>query len=73
MRDKILGFGIEIFDIIVYLVLWASLWSIYDYLIEKYVGKLYDMRTFIINMVIFILGVIVLLVRNILIYKYNPF
>ncbi len=73
MREKVLGFGIEVFDLIVYLILWASMWHIYDYLIEKYVGEYIEQKTFKFNIAVFILGILALLLRNMIIYKYNPF
>lgn len=73
MQDKVLGFGIEVFDLIVYLVLWVSLWSIYDYMLNKYVGDYHEYKTFKFNIAVFLLGIIALLVRNMIIYKYNPF
>jgi hypothetical protein len=73
MRNKVLGFGIEVFDLIVYLILWASLWSIYDYSVEKYVGDYHAEKTFKFNVSVFLMGIIALLLRNMIIYKYNPF
>lgn len=72
MRDKIISFGIETFDLIVYLILWASLWSVYDYMITKYIGDYHEYKTLKFNIAVFILGIIALLVRNIVIYKYSP-
>lgn len=73
MHEKVLGFGIEVFDLIVYLILWSSMWSMYDYLVEKYVGAYHAEKTFKFNIAVFLLGIIALLVRNMIIYKYNPF
>jgi hypothetical protein len=73
MREKVLGFGLEVFDLIVYLILWASLWSIYDYLVNKYVGDYHEEKTFKFNISVFLMGIIALLLRNMIIYKYNPF
>ena len=73
MHEKVLGFGIEVFDLIVYLILWSSMWSMYDYLVEKYVGDYHAEKTFKFNIAVFLLGIIALLVRNMIIYKYNPF
>jgi uncharacterized protein with PQ loop repeat len=73
MRDKVLGFSIEVFDLIIYLILWASLWGVYDYLVNKYVGAYHTDKVFKFNILVFLLGIIALLVRNMIIYKYNPF
>jgi len=73
MRQKVLSFGIEVFDLIIYLILWASLWNTYDYLFEKYVGAYHTEKSFKINITVFLLGIIALLVRNMIIYEYNPF
>lgn len=73
MRENVLGFGIEVFDLVVYLILWSSLWGVYDYLVEKYVGDYHAEKTFKFNIAVFLLGIIALLVRNMIIYKYNPF
>jgi hypothetical protein len=73
MKAKLIGFVVEVFDLVVYLILWASLWYVYDYFIEKYIGSANELKTVKFNVAVFILGIFVLLLRNMTIYKYNPF
>jgi hypothetical protein len=73
MKAKLIGFSVEVFDLVIYLILWASLWRIYDYIIDTYVGSGNEIKTIKFNIAVFIMGIIALLLRNMIIYKYNPF
>jgi hypothetical protein len=59
-------FAYEFTDLLIFLVLWASLWYIYDYCIDKYIGvdKKKVLRT---NLIVFAVGVILLFIKHTLV------
>ena len=59
-------FAYEFVDLLIFLVLWASLWCIYDYMIEKYVGT-DRKRVMHANIAIFCVGLIFLFIKHTLI------
>jgi hypothetical protein len=71
MKQKLISFSIDIFDLIVYLLAWVSLWYIYDYILLKYVG-LDSIKQYKVNLTVFISAIILLLFKNMFIYKYKP-
>lgn len=60
---KLFYFAYEFADLLIFLVLWASLWYIYDYLIDRYIGTDREkvIRT---NLIIFSVGVILLFIKH---------
>ena len=63
---RLFYFAYECADLLIFLVLWASLWYIYDYLIAKYVGddKHKVLRA---NIVVFVVGLVFLLIKHTLV------
>ena len=70
MNSKLYSFHIDILDLIIYVLAWASLWYIYDYMMIKYCG---DDQECILRLNIYIFGVaaILILMRNIFVYEYR--
>jgi hypothetical protein len=64
--NRLFYFAYEVVDLLIFLVLWASLWYIYDHLIAEYVGvdKHKVLRA---NIIIFIVGVILLFIKHTLV------
>lgn len=63
---RLFYFAYEFADLLIFLVLWASLWYIYDHLIAEYVGddKHKVLRT---NIVVFVVGVVLLFIKHTLV------
>ena len=63
---RLFYFAYEFADLLIFLVLWASLWYIYDHLIDEYVGsdKHKALRT---NIIIFVVGVVLLFIKHTLV------
>lgn len=64
-KKKLFRFGYEFIDLIIFLLLWASLWNVYDYLINTFVTK--DKLKLFANLIIFIVGTILLFCKHMLI------
>lgn len=67
IKQRLFYFSYELIDLIVFLLLWASLWYIYDYLIEKYIDINDKDKIFTVNLSVFITGIILLGIKHILI------
>jgi uncharacterized protein with PQ loop repeat len=65
-NKRLFYFIYEFADLLIFLVLWASLWYIYDYVIDRYVGtdKEKVLRT---NIIVFVVGVILLFIKHTLV------
>lgn len=70
MSSKLYSFHIDILDLIIYVLAWASLWYIYDYMIIKYCGTDQE-RILRLNIYIFIVAVSLILIRNLFVYQYR--
>lgn len=70
MNSKLYSFHIDILDLIIYVLAWASLWYMYDYMIFKYCGTDQD-RILHMNLIIFVFAAILILLRNLFIYEYR--
>lgn len=67
ISQRFFYFSYEVIDLVIFLLLWASLWYIYDYLLEKYVDLQNKEKIFAVNLAVFITGIILLLVKHTLI------
>lgn len=70
MINKLYSFHIDIVDLFIYVLAWASMWYIYDYMILKYVGTNPE-TVFYANVAILAIAVLLLLIRNMFIYQYR--
>lgn len=70
MFKKIYSFHIDIFDVFIYVIVWAGMWNIYDYYINKYYGNS-DEAFLKGNIIMLCIGTILLFIRNLCIYQYR--
>lgn len=63
---RLFHFAYEFADLLIFLVLWASLWFIYDYLIDRYIG-IEKEKVLITNIIVFAVGVILLFIKHTLV------
>ncbi len=65
-KNRLFYFAYEFADLLIFLLLWASLWYVYDYIIDKYIGDDNDkkLRT---NLAVFGVGVVLLFIKHTLI------
>ena len=65
-KKRLFYFAYEFADLLIFLVLWASLWYIYDYMIAEYVGE--DKHKVLrANIVVFVVGVVLLFIKHTLV------
>jgi hypothetical protein len=60
---RLFYFAYEFADLLIFLLLWASLWYIYDYIIAEYIG---DEKNSVLytNLVVFGSGTLMLLIKH---------
>jgi hypothetical protein len=63
---RLFYFAYEFADLLIFLILWASLWYIYDYIIEKYISQNKD-TVYRTNIIIFAVGVLLLFIKHTLV------
>lgn len=56
-------FVYELIDLTVFVILWAGLWYIYDFLMHKYVGDTLD-KTIYVNIGMACFGIVLLFLKN---------
>jgi len=63
---RLFYFAYEFADLLIFLVLWASLWYVYDYIIAEYIGtdKYHVLKT---NLIVFGSGVLLLFIKHTLV------
>ncbi len=63
---RLFYFAYEFADLLIFLLLWASLWYIYDYIIAEYIGtdKYLVLKT---NLIVFGSGVLLLFIKHTLV------
>lgn len=64
--NRLFYFAYEFADLLIFLLLWASLWYIYDYLIAEYIGD-DKKRVLYTNLVVFGSGTLLLLIKHTLV------
>ena len=63
---RLFYFAYEFADLLIFLLLWASLWYVYDYIIAKYIGT--DKHKILLtNLMVFGSGVVLLFIKHTLI------
>jgi len=65
-KKRLFYFAYEFADLLIFLLLWASLWYVYDYIIDRYIGSDKDkiLKT---NLAVFGSGVVLLFIKHTLI------
>lgn len=63
---RLFYFAYEFADLLIFLLLWASLWYIYDYIIAEYVGA-DKKRVLYTNLAVFSSGALLLLIKHTLV------
>lgn len=63
---RLFYFAYEFADLLIFLLLWASLWYIYDYIVAEYIGtdKYLVLKT---NLIVFGSGVLLLFIKHTLV------
>lgn len=68
MKLKLIGCCIELFDLLIYILLWASLWHIYGHIMDNYIAPDQVLH---VNAILLVVGIVLLVIKNIYVYKYK--